>query len=622
MHPKYRPDIDGLRAVAVVAVVLFHAGVPGFSGGYVGVDVFFVISGFLITQIIYREIDTTGFSFVRFYERRIRRILPALFALLIFTSLASLALLPYDLKQYGKSLAVVPLFLSNFIFWLAAGGYFGDQSMATPLLHTWSLAIEEQFYILFPITMVVLARFGRRAVVGGILVFAAISLAASILVAIHASDTGFYMPYTRAWELMCGAFPAVEIRPLRSTVISDAVALLGLGMILTAIFSFTPDVHWPGYMAIVPCFGTAFVIYGGANGTVTGKVLGCAPVVFVGMVSYSLYLWHWPLIIFASYYVLDPLSLPWVKIGAAALSFPIAVLSWRYIERPFRTREFLASRKNLFRAAFAASAVFFVAGVAIWATKGIPDRFPARLETLNPERTYTNADCDGYQHCIIGAPGTRPSFAIWGDSHARALNDALDFIAKRRKLSGYVFYNLGCRPFLDSVVDSDCARKNIATAAQLKSLHLKSVIITARWDAESNKTAPQALLSSLSQTVNAAGVNGAKVYILLDIPRPRQSVPETMQKQLILDSTLDVLRTRKSIYENLEKAFTIASGKLAVAGKVSILDPAGVFCPTAFCDVSSSGLPLYNDTEHLNTRGASLLVNRVIAPTPALSLSR
>jgi len=238
MQTKYRPDIDGLRAIAVTAVVLFHAGIPGVSGGYAGVDVFFVISGFLITQIIYREIEASEFSFARFYERRVRRIIPALFALLVFTSIASLSLLPYDLKQYGKSLAAVPAFLSNFIFWLAAGGYFGDQSPATPLLHTWSLAIEEQFYILFPVTLVLLSRFGRRAVMGGILFLGIISFAFSVVVTLREPQTGFYMPYTRAWELMCGAFVAMTIKPLRSVVVSNLMTMLGLIMVLAAVFSF------------------------------------------------------------------------------------------------------------------------------------------------------------------------------------------------------------------------------------------------------------------------------------------------------------------------------------------------------------------------------------------------
>lgn len=613
MDCKYRPDIDGLRAIAVVAVVFFHAGIAFVSGGYVGVDVFFVISGFLITQIIWRETAASAFSFTRFYERRIRRILPALFTLLVLTFALSLTLLPYDLKQFGKSLAAVPMFLSNFIFWLAAGGYFGASSTTIPLLHTWTLAIEEQFYIFFPIVIVFLSRFGRRAVVGAILCFAAISLAISVIVTMRDPETAFYMPYTRAWELMCGALVAMTIRPLRSLLLSNAVTLAGLAMILAAIFFFTPDVHLPGYMALLPCVGASLVIYGGANQTAVGRILGFRPIVFLGLISYSLYLWHWPLIVFASYYTLNPAWIPAVKVAAAAASFPIAYLSWRFIERPFRAPNGVLPKSALFRTAFAASLMFAIAGTALWAMNGIPGRFPSRLALLDPERVYTNADCDAGKVCIIGDRNSKPSFVLWGDSHARSLNDALDTVARRLQISGYVFYNLGCRPFMDSVVDTDCARKNISVVRKLESLSYKSVIITARWDAEANIATSQVFLSTLAHTARAAGAHGAHVYILLDVPKARQSVPEAMQKQLILQDTSNVIRTSKVVYEDQEKSMRVASRQLAARGLITILDPEAIFCSGNDCAVSHDGLPLYNDFEHLNWRGASLVVDRLLA---------
>jgi hypothetical protein len=233
------------------------------------------------------------------------------------------------------------------------------------------------------------------------------------------------------------------------------------------------------------------------------------------------------------------------------------------------------------------------------------------------EGAYNNVDCDGRKRCIIGASGSRPSFVLWGDSHAQALNDALDAAAKRLGVSGYVFYNLGCRPFEDDLVNQECAQNNILVARQLKTLDIKSVFVTARWDAEANQTTPQALLSSLSKTVSAAGTNGAHVYILLDVPRPRQSVPETMQKQFLLHDSADVLRMPKNAYEKQAQAMKAASELLANSGRVTILDPEPVFCGGNSCDVSRQGLPLYNDTEHLNRRGAFLLIDRIIAPVLA-----
>jgi peptidoglycan/LPS O-acetylase OafA/YrhL len=615
MQSNYRPDIDGLRAIAVIAVVLFHAGLPGLPGGYAGVDVFFVISGFLITQIIYREIEASEFSFVRFYERRVRRILPALFALLIFTSIASLVLLPYDLKQYGKSLAAVPAFLSNFLFWWGGGGYFGNLSATPPLLHTWSLAIEEQFYILFPIALVFLSRFGRRAVVGGILILGAISFSLSIEVMLHNPWDAFYMPYTRAWELMCGAFVAMTIKPMRSAPASNLMALLGIVMILAAVFSFTQDVHFPGYLALVPCIGTALVIYGGVSPTLVGKVLGFGPVAFLGLISYSLYLWHWPLIVLVSYYVLNPAWVPAAKMVAAGVSFPAAYLSWRFIERPFRIRDGVMPRSALFKAALASSFFFMVAGTALWAMNGIPGRFSPALSKLDPERSYSNALCDASKTCIIGAPGSKPSFVLWGDSHARALNDALDSVAKRRGVSGYVFINLGCRPFLGGIVDATCAASNMAVAQRLKSLPVKTVILTAVW---AIPVTQQALSSSLAETVHAAGIHGAGVYIVLDVPKARQSVPETLQKQFILGDHSDVLRISRSEYEERTRPMRIASAELASQGRIVMLDPEPIFCGGSKCEISRDGLPLYDDADHLNRRGAGLVTDRLIAPILAL----
>jgi peptidoglycan/LPS O-acetylase OafA/YrhL len=610
MGAKYRPDIDGLRAIAVVSVVLFHAGVSQFSGGYLGVDVFFVISGYLISRIIFSEIEADRFSLARFYERRARRILPALFAVLVIVSVASIVgLLPYDLKQYGKSLAAVPAFLSNFIFWLA-GGYFAPPSQTEPLLHTWSLAIEEQFYVLFPILLVCLARFGRRVVVVGLSLLGIASFTSAVVLTQLNSNTAFYMPYTRAWELMLGAFIALDLGRVKSAVAGAALASLGILFVCCGIVGIA---NLPGPPAVVVCLGAALLIYGGTHQNFASDALGIKPVVFVGLTSYSLYLWHWPFIVFGSYYVLNPQWIGPAKIIAAASSFPVAYLSWRYIENPFRHRNGVFDRPKLFKAALVLSIAFSLAGVVLWRLNGLPERFSPQLAALTPKHSDNNVDCDGQKRCIIGDDSVRPSFALWGDSHAQALNDALNDFARRAHVSGYVFYNLGCRPFLNSLATTSCLPKNQAVSAALKQIKVKSVLITADWSGVPRGTNRADLMPSVESIVHAAAVNGAQVYLMLDVPHADESVPETMQKQLIVGSRRDVLRIPVSEYVGENELMYSASAKISAARKATILDPKSLFCGREFCEFSRGGLPLYNDTNHVNRRGANLIVGRLFA---------
>lgn len=295
MSLKYRADIDGLRAIAVLVVIFFHAGIPGFSGGFVGVDVFFVISGFLITSIIVNEIDEGKFSIARFYERRIRRIFPALFPVIVFTVVAGAFLYDFvSFKELGKSIVATTLFSSNIHFWHQAG-YFDTESIRKPLLHTWSLAVEEQFYIVFPLLLLAINRFGKKLYLPWLLGIGLLSLFASIYGIYSNPSVTFYMVPTRAWELLAGSILALQRIPLlKSNSYRNLFSVTGFGLICYSVVCYTEATLFPGANALAPVIGASLIIYSGMEGgaSTVKKFLSVKPLVSIGLISYSLYLWH------------------------------------------------------------------------------------------------------------------------------------------------------------------------------------------------------------------------------------------------------------------------------------------------------------------------------------------
>ncbi len=295
---KYRADIDGLRAVAVLSVLAFHIGLSRFGGGFVGVDVFFVISGYLISSIIFADINASRFTITGFYERRIRRIFPALVAMLVVASVvAVIYLLPGELVDYAKSLLAATGSASNVYFW-SHSGYFASPT-SKPLLHTWSLAVEEQFYISFPLFLLLVRRFWPQRLRTAVVALFFLSFVSSCVVVSRNADTAFYMPYTRAWELLLGTLLSLNIFPrLRLAWTRNVATLTGIGMIGWSVLFYSQETLFPGASALLPCVGSALIIWAGEGGTsLVGSALSWRPVVFIGLISYSLYLWHWPVIV-------------------------------------------------------------------------------------------------------------------------------------------------------------------------------------------------------------------------------------------------------------------------------------------------------------------------------------
>ena len=371
MH--YRREIDGLRAVAVMPVILFHAGFTIFSGGYVGVDIFFVISGYLITSIIIDELEQGTFSILRFYERRARRISPALFfVMLSCIPFAWMWMLPSQFKDFSLSLVGVSVFLSNILF-AAETGYFATSAEEKPLLHTWSLAIEEQYYMLFPIFLILLWRFGRSPVFYTIVIFAVLSLILSEWGWRNQPEINFFFTFSRFWELLAGSVCAFLLHG-KAQKSNNLLSAIGLALIVIAIFFYDESTPFPSTYALAPVVGTALIIMYGARGTRVAQLLSQKGFVGIGLVSYSAYLWHQPLFAFAR---IRSLYAPeqWLMLLLSFASLGLAYFSWRYVERPFRKRLMPALRSQ--------RAVFSVAGLVGAAVLGFGvygyfnDGFPA-----------------------------------------------------------------------------------------------------------------------------------------------------------------------------------------------------------------------------------------------------
>jgi peptidoglycan/LPS O-acetylase OafA/YrhL len=431
---KYRPEIDGLRSIAIIPVILFHAGLRHFRGGFVGVDVFFVISGYLITTIILAEKEQGTFSLVNFYERRARRILPALF-LVMFVSLpfAWLWLMPSDMKDFSQSLVAASTFSSNIFFWRETG-FWGVANEFKPLVHTWSLALEEQYYILFPLFLMLMWRFRKRWILSSFMVIAAISLIVAQWGAYNKPAGNFYLLPTRGWELAIGAGIAFYLLYRKQTIrtllshksVDEALGLVGLLMIGYAVYVFDESVPFPSFYTLIPTIGAGLIILFSSPETLVGRLLGTKLLVGIGLISYSAYLWHQPLFVFARHRSLtEPSELLFAVL--VLLSFPLAYLSWRFVERPFRIKGEV-SRKAIFAFAVTGSVAFIAIGLAGYMTDGFVGRSTKSGLTLQSIEDKWKVNYGLSEKCedsFTLSPYCRtsdgPEILVWGDSFAMHL---------------------------------------------------------------------------------------------------------------------------------------------------------------------------------------------------------
>ncbi|QGP80357.1 acyltransferase family protein [Sphingobium sp. CAP-1] len=609
---RYRRDIDGLRALAILPVLLFHAHVPGFSGGYVGVDIFFVISGYLITGIIAREVDEGRFSLTRFYERRFRRIMPAL-ALMIVTVLATAAYLylPGDLEGVPKSALAATLFASNLWFFTDTG-YFSGGADVKPLLHTWSLAVEEQYYIGFPILLMLLARFAprRRSLIVALIValIAAGSLALAILMQRDTSGFTFYLLPTRAWELFAGALLALGAMPaIRPRWAREALAWSGLATVALAVAFYDRTTIFPGVTALAPVLGAAALLHV-APGTSMARVLALPPLVGIGLISYSLYLWHWPLIVFTEYATDAPLSAG-TRIAVIAAALIAATLSWRFVERPFRDSRRVPAR-TIFRFTGAAMALLCLLSLALLAMGGWPSRFaPPVLAQMAGQKDFapTRKQChDTFMRhakpCILGA-ATKPDAMLWGDSHGVELAYALsqrDTLIERTTSS--------CPPVLDyEGKDPRCAAANRAAFAAIRAdPAIRRVYLAGFW-ANGDFDHP-AFVAMLDRTIAALRAQGRQVVLIGPVPPQPFDVPRRLA-HLARAGRIDAAQGVARAVIDARTVHLRALFARWQAHDVRLIDPIAALCDARRCAIERDGKPLYFDSHHLSVAGAKRVID-------------
>ena len=646
----YRREIDGLRAVAVLPVILFHAGFGAFGGGFVGVDVFFVISGYLITSIILSEKQAGTFSLVRFYERRARRILPALFLVMAASVvLAWMWSLPDDMTEFSRSLAAVSVFSSNILFWQESG-YFDTAAELKPLLHTWSLAVEEQYYVLFPPLILMVWGFGVRRIAGILSLGALASLALAQWGAFARPSATFFLLPTRGWELAIGALIAIYLKDRPALALNSgaaqALSLAGLLLIALAVFAYDSATPFPSLYALVPTIGAALILLFATPANAVGRLLGSNVLVGVGLISYSAYLWHQPLFAFARKREIgDPSTA--MMMALAAVAIVLAYLSWRFVERPFR-RSGTVTRAQVFYGALAGTVLFFVVGLVGSLNGGFPSRYDMPSELAGSfERTRKLGSCFSGTGlhvredwlCDVGDIAKPISFVMFGDLHAASLYEVFDQAAKEDGQRGVFVAAGGCTPFLGiHALRGDQAERNCNLLNQrvldfVKTNAIGKIVLIARWtyytdggydgtnfsyigldpsDTRSRDVSRDAFARGLENTVNEYARMGVQIYLIAQIPQqladPKKIFYRAMSGRTVDAGIIGKLSIGSDEHRRLQD-FTSALFRQHTALHLVSFDD--ILCAGLRCAAGDQTGSFYFDKDHLSLYGASRLKERV-----------
>ena len=614
----YRHDIDGLRAIAVVTVVIFHLFHNALPQGFLGVDIFFVISGYLICGILLRDIEKRQFSIVRFYERRIRRIAPAMLAVLLATSIAAAAiLLPRDLEGYGKSLIASLAFVANIYFWRDSD-YFSRAAENKPLLHFWSLGIEEQFYIFFPILLFFLAR-NRRLLLPSIWLLTVGSLIANVgLLKMGGANPAFYLLPTRAWELGAGVLVAIHgVAPL-SPQARRAPRILGLALLLGGLFY---SGEWPLWLpvAVPVVLGTALLIWVGASSdSLSGRFFALPPINLTGRISYSLYLWHWPLIVLTKYYLVRDLRIA-EAIAIAAIAAILALLSWKYIEQPFRTSKTSFQKVAGYSTGGALAAV--ATSVLFIASAGLPGR-------LNAEAASINRSVDSHYRCpvarlipfgasracdltLAGRGIENARVALIGNSHAQMYAPVVAELLRERNVAAVLIPINACLPMPTVNISIECADAARTNLDSLRSLpHIETVIIAFNWpldqllvDAAGQPLAQapaSAMVAGMRDLVDR--LPGRQVIVVGPIAQPGFDIASVLGRQIAFG--IRPLAESSTSAESFRKRFAAILSYLDSDDRIIAVRPDLVQCDRTQCDYVRDGISLFSDSNHL--AGAAL----------------
>ncbi|MFV0445528.1 MAG: acyltransferase family protein [Planctomycetaceae bacterium] len=644
---RYRPDVDGLRAVAVVLVLLFHAGF-GFSGGFVGVDVFFVISGYLITGLILKEQAADKFSLSTFWVRRIRRIIPAASAMAAVTFvMGGFLLLPADFEDLGQSTIAQQLMGSNIYFWRTTG-YFSGPAELKPLLHTWSLAVEEQFYIGYPFLLLFLRKFRPRTVGALLASLTLVSCAASQWFVHSFPAATFYLLPTRAWEMLIGGLLWFLPAPSRlKPWLAQLLTLTGLSAIVICGVAYNSQTPFPGAMALPPCLGAAMLIYGGSSGTTwVARGLAWKPIVAVGLVSYSLYLWHWPILAYLRYWQ-GGVGAGWRVAALVATGFA-AYLSYRWVETPFRHRASLSTFRSAIRFASFSAAAMAGLGFAAWELDGLPNRFSTEFQTALEQANWNGYDLLQSQPIdpdtrlvrlgAVSDGGPPPRVLIWGDSHAMMCTEAINVAAREAGLEVLAEVVPGLPPVpglhavwnhrhepIETLVQDDHIVK-IAMRPQFT-----DVVLICRWslyvegntefeyEEETRGASPmyhaapveelaadfERGLVSMTRQLCAAG---KRVWIFRQIPEINQRLADRVIQSQRFDTPLQVVPVSRDSFQVRQQRITPVLNELERFG-ARVIDPGRqLFDEQGNVIGLRAGQSLYRDDDHLSRIGVDLII--------------
>ena len=655
----YRPDIDGLRAIAVLSVVFFHAGIQSLPGGFAGVDIFFVISGFLITRILMEMIEARRFSLANFYMRRARRILPALYMVVASIFLMGLLVLPpLELVGLSKSVLATNLFVSNFLFWRQAG-YFDVAAELKPLLHTWSLAVEEQFYVVWPLVLALSYRCGWR-LKWMLVVLLALSFGAAGLLLVKTPNAVFYLFPFRAWELLMGAaLAAGYLGHIADSRWKHICSLVGLGLLLSSVFFLNKALPFPGWNALPPCLGAALLIAAGKDAVVNRYVLSARPLVLVGLISYSLYLWHWPLLVYVRVLNLGQLPVADAVI-AIGISMLLAWLTWRYIELPFRSVGKVSRPGYVAKFAMLGVLLCVVAGTAL-AYKGFPGRIrpdavvaqDAALD-FNTARAGCHLDManivlPAWTNCtsqrLTGT--TEKSVVVWGDSHAEAIVPGVMVMSGLPESQLLHLTKTSCPPLMGAKVIRggmeyrECEAFNKKVLALLtESSAITTVVLAARWPVyasgapfgvpeelpgtvgyslitgASNMPVPstsiEVLEAALGNTVELLVRAGKKIVVVGSVPEMRFDVPACVARaRMAFSADIECGLDHKAVGQRISKV-NAAVNRSASRHQAVTVYPDRILCQHGYCDVEGpEGQVLYHDHNHLSTAGARYVFSKL-----------
>jgi peptidoglycan/LPS O-acetylase OafA/YrhL len=675
MGIAHRTEIDGLRALAVLPVIFFHAGFTLFSGGYVGVDVFFVISGFLITSILLTEHENRTFSLAAFYERRARRILPALLLMLACTLPFAYALLsPLDLRAYAKNLLAANIFIGNVVSYQQTD-YFDAASEIKPLLHLWSLAIEEQYYLVLPPLLALLVKRGRRTLFLVLGLLCAASLIYSERTISVNERAAFFFTHSRVWELLLGSLAAallhysVVTRPNTSdrpaTSWAWVPAMAGLLMVVVPVVSYSKNTPFPGWHASIPALGTALILLF-AQGTAVSRLLSLKPLVAVGLVSYSAYLWHQPVFAFARYR--SPDNLPnTTMVALIALTLVLAGLSWYFVEQPVRDRR-RWSRRQLWVLVGIPTLLLSAAAIYLYQAKGLPERFdPRYTEAFFPKQFQEVGFCkfkplhgaQSIQGCDFGDPQGATQVWLVGDSHASSLLGGLHENFKKQGVRGVRVRVTGCAHQIPGMISAAVTDEKIETAQQcmdsyqalskLIEAHADSVVVSIRWtarfapiagevedfffdnqegglelkpnvlnfaptDSGQWSTEAEPKKKALHRYLKAFANSEKKVILVYPVPEAGWDVPRyNFARYLKTGEVPAQISTSYPLFQR-RNSFVIRALDDFAAANVQRARPASYFCNTAQmdrCMVQDNHKPFYHDTNHLSLTGAQALTEDI-----------